>query len=333
MRYFPIFVDLKDRAVLIVGGGEAALQKARLVAKSGARILVVAPVIDVQSGKALHQLAAAGSIDLQARPFAAADLAAAALVYAASGDAVLDGQVASAAKRHGVPVNVIDDAGASNFITPAVVNRAPVVVAIGTEGAAPVLARAIKARIEALLPANLGETAQVAARFRQRLATLVPSPRARRQFWARVFGAFDQPATPLLTHARLEALAAKPDSAAGGVTIIGIGPGDPDLLVHKARRVLDGADVVFHPAGLSPAILDLARREARFVAYRANDDVTTGLAAAARAGGHVACLLPGEGHQPDCAQSLSAAGVATSVIPGIAVPQTLSSTQIAEIAA
>ncbi|MHA1524392.1 MAG: NAD(P)-dependent oxidoreductase [Alphaproteobacteria bacterium] len=334
MRYFPIFVDLKDRTVLIVGSGEAALQKARLVTKSDARIEIIAPDFGGQTGRALHAMARSGRTILHTRRFVARDVAGAALVYAATGDAAQDAAIADAAKRRQVPVNVVDNAQRSTFITPAIVDRAPVVVAIGTEGAAPVLARVIKARIEAMLPAKLGATARAAARFRQRLAALLPAPRDRRHFWAAVFSTFDHPQNAFFVRARLENLASNPSRATGQVTFVGVGPGDPDLLVHKARRILDSADVVFHPSDLAPAILDLARREARFVAYAPLESLSGALARAARAGNHVVSLLPGAGLGGETATTLSTAGIGVDFIPGLAASQPIfTPTQIAEIAA
>lgn len=315
VRYFPIFFDLEGKTVLIVGGGEAALQKARLVAKTPARIIVIAP--HAEAG--LRALARAGDIELRVARFTDADVDGAALVYAATGDVALNRAVADVAKRAGVPVNVVDNARASTFITPALVDRSPVVVAISTQGTAPVLARAIKARIEAMLPATLGATARGAARFRARLAALVPSARARRQFWARAFAAFEQPVNPFSQRSRLETLAGAPAVQPGRVSIVGIGPGDADLLVHKARAILDGADVVFHPADLPPAILDLARREARFVACGPGETLTEAQAGAARGGELVVSLVHGTGQQPDHVAALRAAGVAVEIIPGIDV--------------
>ena len=163
MRYFPLFADLAEADVLVVGGGEAAARKVRLLRKAGARITVVAETATEELGG----LAERGAIALLTRAFLPRDLRGQRLVYAATGDGLRDSAISRAAKARGIPVNVIDAPALSTFITPAVVDRDPVTVAIGTEGAAPVLARQIKSLIETLLPANLGLLARRAQDLRQ----------------------------------------------------------------------------------------------------------------------------------------------------------------------
>ena len=156
MRYFPIFVDLDGLEVLIVGGGEKALQKLRLLAKSTARIRMVAAEFD----EGILVLAGERSVTLTRRSFAAGDLAGVVIAFAADDDAATNSDVARAAKALGIPHNVVDGPAESSFIMPAIVDRDPVVVAIGTEGTAPILAREIKAKIEAWLPAKFGRVAE-----------------------------------------------------------------------------------------------------------------------------------------------------------------------------
>ena len=152
MRYFPLFADLDAAGVLVAGGGEQAAQKVRLLRKTNARTTVVAEVVTDE----LRDLERQGAIMIVPRAFVAGDLDGQRLVYAATGDRALDAAVSQAAQARGIPVNVVDVPELSTFITPAIVDRAPVTVAIGTEGAAPVLAREIKTRLESWLPANLG---------------------------------------------------------------------------------------------------------------------------------------------------------------------------------
>src|SRR5499427_3921252 len=182
MRYFPLFADLAEADVLVVGGGEAAARKVRLLRKTGARITVVAETITEE----LHGLAERGAIAVLPRAFLARDLHGQRLVYAATGDGLCDSAISRAAKARGIPVNVIDAPALSTFITPAIVDRDPVTVAIGTEGAAPVLARQIKSLIETMLPANLGLLARRARDLRQIVARSVVDPRRRRRFWERL---------------------------------------------------------------------------------------------------------------------------------------------------
>ncbi|NBB83549.1 MAG: uroporphyrinogen-III C-methyltransferase, partial [Alphaproteobacteria bacterium] len=183
MRHFPIFLETRGRRIVVAGAGETALAKLRLIAKSEAAIVVIGP----EACAGVRALAEAGRIALAERRAEAADLAGAALVYAAADDDVEDTRVRDLARAAGIPANVVDDLAASDFITPAMVDRDPVTVAIGTEGTAPVLARRIKAELEERLSPQLGLLARTAARFRPRAAAIPPGG-ARRAFWARVFG-------------------------------------------------------------------------------------------------------------------------------------------------
>ncbi len=182
MRYFPIFVDLDGRDVLIAGGGEKALQKLRLLTKTTARIRVVAEDIapDVSA------LERDPPLVLEKRRFEASDVAGAAMVFAASDDPQADAEVAAAARAQGIPVNVVDAPRESTFIMPAIVDRDPVVVAIGTGGAAPILAREIKSKIEAWLPARFGRVAARAMALRGRLQEAISDPVVRRHVWERL---------------------------------------------------------------------------------------------------------------------------------------------------
>ena len=162
MRFFPVFLDLDHQPVLVVGGGEQAAQKIRLLAKTKARIRVLAP----EPCAEIAGLAAAGAVTLEPRPLAARDLAGVRLAYVALDDDAEAARAVAMGRAAGVPVNAVDRQELCDFITPAIVDRDPVVVAIGTEGTAPVLARQIKARLEAMLPARLGGLARWAASLR-----------------------------------------------------------------------------------------------------------------------------------------------------------------------
>ena len=182
MRHYPVFLDLDGRRVVVAGAGETAAAKLRLLCKTGARLRVIGE----DPADAVRALADAGAITLETRPFTPEDAEWAALLYAAHDDPARDAAAASAGRAAGALVNVVDDLEASDFITPAIVDRDPVTVAIGTEGTAPVLARDLKARIEAMLPAQTGALARIAALFRDAAARL-PKGRARRAFWRRYF--------------------------------------------------------------------------------------------------------------------------------------------------
>ena len=179
MQHFPIFLSLSDRAVVLSGGGAAALAKLRLLLKTPALIHVYAP----DPAPEIVDWAAQARLRLHRRALAAGDVAGAALFYAADEDAGEDARTAAIARAEGALVNVVDNLEHSEFITPAIVDRDPVTIAIGTEGAAPVLARAIKADLEAKLPATLGPLARIGKAFRK-VAEALPFGRVRRDFWA-----------------------------------------------------------------------------------------------------------------------------------------------------
>ncbi len=266
MQHFPIFLNLNKRPVVLSGGGDAALAKLRLLLKTNSKLTVFAatPAPEIESW------AQSGKLTLIRRPVMAGDLSNATLFYAADENPSEDARTAKIARDARALVNIVDNLQDSDFITPAIVDRAPVTIAIGTEGTAPVLARALKAELEARLPASVGPLARIGNSFRA-LAMKLPAGRARRDFWADYFSdagpkaltkgkAAVKPALNTLLDRHLSR-AARP----GHVAFVGAGPGDPDLLTMKARRALDEADVVIHDRLITAEILDLARREATII--------------------------------------------------------------------
>jgi uroporphyrin-III C-methyltransferase/precorrin-2 dehydrogenase/sirohydrochlorin ferrochelatase len=335
MRYFPIFADLENADVLVVGGGEQAAQKVRLLRKTAARITVVAERVTDE----LRELGDLGALWIVPRPFQARDLEGQRLVYAATGDHKQDTAVYKEAKARGIPVNVVDVPKLSTFITPAILDRAPVTVAIGTEGAAPILAREIKTRLEVLLPANFGKLAERAQALRETVAKAVPDARTRRRLWERLLqGAFRR---AVLSGAEDEAgriLAAElhGDNApvahnrdAGRVALIGCGPGDPDLLTLKALQRLQEADVLVVDRLVNSRVLEYARRDAEriFVGKTPGGPTTSQaeinriLVREARAGKVVARLKGGDpfifGRAAEEMAACQAAGVGVEVVPGV----------------
>ena len=234
MQHFPIFLALSERNVAVSGGGEAALAKLRLLMKSEASITVFAPA----PADEIVRWSVEGRLTLIRRAVAEGDIRGAALFYAADEDAAEDARTAAIAKA--ALVNIVDNLADSEFITPAIVDRDPVTVAIGTEGAAPVLARAIKADLEARLPATLGPLARIGKAFRK-LAEALPHGRARRDFWQdyyfnagpRAIAEGEAQVGPALDDLLERHLAR--EAAPGHVAVVGAGPGDPELLTLKAR--------------------------------------------------------------------------------------------------
>ena len=332
MRYFPIFLDLEDRDVLIVGGGEKALQKLRLLAKTTARLTLVAD--EVEDG--IAELASQRQFTIRRRRFLEADLTDAALVFAASDDADIDRRVAAAARAKGIPVNVVDGPADSNFIMPAIVDRDPVVVAIGTEGTAPIIARDLKAKIESWLPAHFGRVAQSAGAVRQKIGQAIIDPVLRRRTWETLLqglwrhlvlagdaASADRELTRQLDAARNEA------TPVGSVVLIGCGPGEPDLITLKAQQHLQSADVLVVDRLVNPAIMEYARRDAiRIYVGKARegdaalqDEINRTLVREALKGHRVARLKGGDafvfGRAAEEISAVRAAGIPVTVVPGI----------------
>ena len=331
MNYLPLFMDLRGRPVLLVGGGEMAAAKARMLIKAGADLTVVAPRLE----RELTELVDAGGVGHIARPFRAGDVSASALVYGATGDAAVDEHVAAEARAAGVAVNVVDRQDLCDFITPAIVDRDPVVVGISTGGAAPVLARRLRASIEALLPARLGQLALFANGFRTAVKTKLESASGRRRFWERFFDgpiadAFLGGDERTARRAALEAVNRPAETpTVGTVHIVGAGPGDPDLLTMRAFRLLSHADLVIHDRLIGPDILDYVRRDAERLYVgksrgnhsRTQEEINELMVAYARQGRRVVRLKGGDpfvfGRGGEELDHLVAAGVPVEVVPGI----------------
>jgi uroporphyrin-III C-methyltransferase/precorrin-2 dehydrogenase/sirohydrochlorin ferrochelatase len=264
MRYLPLFLDTQAMRIVVFGGSAEALAKLRLLVRTQAEIHVVAPAFLPE----IEALGANARLVLHAGGYESSHICGAGLVYAATGERRLDDRLACAARDAGVPVNAVDNPAASSIITPAIVDRDPVVIAIGTEGAAPVLARRIKASLEAQLSPDLGSLVRAAEAHRGEVAARLEG-RAKRAFWARFFDgngarAFAEGGAKAVA-AWINRLLASPLEHAGRVVLLGAGPGDPELLTLKARKILDEADVILHDRLVDGRILELGRREALFL--------------------------------------------------------------------
>lgn len=317
MRHFPIFADLNDRKIVLSGAGAVAEAKLRLLMKTGAKI----HVFGKNPSKNIKNWALTGKILLSPRTITADDTIGALLAYAANGNAELDAKAAGFGRANGAMVNVVDNLEASDFITPAIVDRSPVTVAIGTEGTAPVLARKIKSDVETALPANLGLLARIAEKFRPKLDS-IEDGKIRRKFWSRFFfenGTLTrtQDALRELNNLLDHTLSEEPDE--GRVSFLGAGPGDPHLLTVKASTYLQNADVVIHDKQISPEILDVARREA--IIIENGRDTHQLIIEHAKQGAHIVRLKAGEpsifGKIGEEIEALDQAGISYEIIPGI----------------
>ncbi len=330
MQHFPIFLALAGRRVVLSGGGDAALAKLRLLLKTEARLTVFAP----DSAPEIEAWAREGKLTLHRRSMAPGDAMCAVLFYAADEDAAEDARSSAIAHADGALVNVVDNLADSQFITPAIVDRDPVTVAIGTEGAAPVLARAIKADLEERLPATLGPLARIGKGFRK-LAEQLPFGRARRDFWRDYY--FNAGPTAMqdgedAVHPTLDALLTRhlaKEKRPGHVAFVGAGPGDPELLTLKARKALDEADVVLYDRLVTPGILELARREATMIDVgkeafgpaTPQEDINALIVEHAQAGAQVVRLKSGDatvfGRLDEEIEACEDAGVTWHIVPGI----------------
>ncbi len=332
MESFPLFFRLGGRRALVVGGGAAAVAKARLLRSADANVTIVAP----RAAAEIRAWHADGDVRWLARRFRADDLDGVALAIAATGLAEIDEAVGCAASHARIPFNAVDRPDISDFIFPSIVDRSPVVVGISTNGASPVLARRLRERIEAMLPANLGRLATFLASFRGAVAAKIGPFEARRRFWEDVLDG--SVARDVLEgnerdarQAMLSRINRFEDDVArhGHVDIVGAGPGDPELLTLKALRAIQDADVVVHDRLVSDAILDLVRRDARriYVGKRKSnhsvpqDGINDLLISLTRGGERVVRLKGGDpfvfGRGGEELEALRAAGVPARVVPGV----------------
>jgi uroporphyrin-III C-methyltransferase/precorrin-2 dehydrogenase/sirohydrochlorin ferrochelatase len=333
VEYFPLFADLRERRVVVVGGGSVAGRKIELLLCAGARVVVVSPVV-VPS---VRDRAERGDVDLVPAAFRPEHLAGAALVIAATDDPRVNAAVSTAARARGLWVNAVDERALSNFIVPSIVDRSPLLVAVSSGGASPMLAQRVRARIEALLPAGLGRLAELARGWRTRLrARLVPG-RERRRFWDWFFAsaaaqaALDRGGSvdALDFDRALAQFQAARGPRRGMVYLVGAGPGDPDLLTLKALEALGRADVILHDRLVSPEVLARGRRDAERIYVgkqgygpRVSQEETTALLIAlARAGKTVVRLKGGDpfifGRGGEELIELAAEGIPVQVVPGI----------------
>lgn len=336
MDYFPIFLRLDGEPVLVVGGGEVAARKIDLLLRASAKVTVVAPEL-IES---LAQKATDGSITHLAAEFHPDHLNGVRLAIAATDKHSVNAWVAHQAERRNVPVNVVDDRELSRFIMPAIVDRSPVIVAVGSSGDAPVLTRRLRERLETFLPQRLGALAKLAGKLRPTIKARIENPGTRRRFWEKFFDgsiaadilAGREEAAGERVERRVEesltrvSQQTKPE---GEVALVGAGPGDPGLLTLRALRALQNADVVLYDRLVSAEVLDLARRDAERVyvgkaagkAHVSQDEINALLVKFAREGKRVCRLKGGDpfifGRGGEELEALAAEGIRFEVVPGI----------------
>ena len=330
MDYLPIFLDIRGQPCLVVGGGDVAARKTALLLRADARVTVQAPALC----PALQSDVAADRVAHRVSTFCDADMTGYSLAIAATDDESVNCAVAAAARARRIPVNVVDVPALCSFIMPSIVERGPVIVAVSSGGRSPVLARLLRARLEILIPAGYGRLAALAGEFRAQVKARF-GPSERRRFWERtlqgpiaelVFSGRDEAAR----HAMREALDDTRLAFSGGeVSLIGAGPGDPDLLTFRALRLMQQADVVVYDRLVSKPVLDLVRRDAgRIYAGKERakhalpqEDINHLLVRLAKEGKRVVRLKGGDpfifGRGGEEIDTLAAEGIPFQVVPGI----------------
>ncbi len=333
MDYFPIFVNLQDQHCLVVGAGDIAARKIDLLLRAGAQLTVLAPEVSAQVEDL--QQRHPEKLQIQRRIFSDQDLPGHTLVVSATAHDAVNRQVAAAARALNIPVNVVDSRELCSFIFPSIIDRSPVIAAVSTGGAAPVLTRLLRAKLESVIHPRYGNLASLAGKFRSRIKQQIRHPGQRRIFWEQilqgriaeqVFSGNQESAEQMLEQA-LQEKNTRP--AQGEVYLIGAGPGDPDLLTFRALRLMQQADVIVHDRLVSAEILDLARRDAERIyvgKQRQNhslpqESINMLLARLAKAGKRVARVKGGDpfifGRGGEEMETLMEQGIHFQVVPGI----------------
>ena len=329
MEALPVFLKVRGRRCLVAGGGEVACRKARLLARAGAELHVVAPQISEE----MHTLLAGHGGSCEQREVGEADVAAAALVIAATDDAAVNEAVSDWARSREIPVNVVDQPALCSFLMPAIVDRSPVVVAISSSGASPVLTRSIKELNEVLLPARIDRLAGLLGAMRETVKERIAGFAGRAAFWENVL----ESEVPELVYAgreaeareRIEVMLADAHKPAGEVWLVGAGPGDPDLLSLRALRLMYRADVVLYDRLVGKEILARVRPDAELIHVGKGPDMHSMEQGAihklliehARQGRKVMRLKGGDpfifGRGGEELATLAEAGIDFQIVPGI----------------
>jgi uroporphyrin-III C-methyltransferase/precorrin-2 dehydrogenase/sirohydrochlorin ferrochelatase len=333
MDFLPIFLNIKYKRCLVVGGGAVARRKASLLANAGAKVKVVAPELSAT-------FAGIPGIEHVAEYFQPAHLDGAALVIAATGDSAVNQDVSQQAHARNIPVNVVDNPESSTFILPSVLDRSPLLVAFSTSGASPVLAKMLRSKLETQIPQNYGRLAAFSARLRDTVKTRIADPAMRRIFWEAVLEgavaekvlAGDETGAGAMLLGMLENDRLQESNRAqqtGEVYLVGAGPGDPDLLTFRALRLMQKADVVVYDNLVSKPVLEMTRRDAtRIFAGKKRDDhimpqeeINELLVRLAREGKRVLRLKGGDpfifGRGGEEIETLAENGIPFQVVPGI----------------
>lgn len=330
MDYFPLFYQIKNRPCIVVGGGEVAARKVALLLKANADVTVVSPEL----GSTLEQWKAENKISHITEKFSPQQIDKQALIIACTDDEAINKQVHETAVKNNIPVNVVDNPKLCTFVVPSIIDRSPVVAAVSTGGASPVLARLIRARLETMIPAGYGKLASIAASFRSKVKERFSNPADRRIFWEKilqgsiaemVFAGHEKQAEQAID----KALAESDEVSMGEVYLVGAGPGDPDLLTFRALRLMQQADVIVNDRLVSKEVMELCRRDAEIIYVGKErdkhavpqEDINQLLVRLAREGKRVCRLKGGDpfifGRGGEEIDTLAEEGIQFQVVPAI----------------
>ena len=331
MEHLPIFINLKQKPVLVVGGGDIALRKINLLIKAQARVDCLSPFFC----EGMNSLSRDNYVNLINKSFEPADIKDYSVIIAATDDATVNSSISSIAHDKRIPVNVVDSPALSSFIMPSIVDRSPVIIAVSSAGKAPVLARIIRAKLETVIPSAYGILAEIAGEYRQKVKDRFSKIKDRRAFWEATFSGViaEKVFSGRINEAKDDIEKQLNDSVEmelGEVYLVGAGPGDPDLLTFKALRLIQQADVVLYDRLVSKGVMELVRRDSEliYVGKKGGSDKSTRqvdinnqLVELAKSGKRVCRLKGGDpfifGRGGEEIESLSENGIPFQVVPGI----------------
>ncbi len=331
MDYLPIFVNLRQKPCLVIGGGGIALRKINLLLKAQAQVTCVSP--DFCDG--IKNLSIKKHINIVNKQFESSDISNQSVIISATDDSSVNASVSELAQKARIPVNIVDSPKLSSFIMPSIVDRSPLIIAVSSAGKAPVLARIIRAKLETMIPNSYGKLAEIAGEYRQKVKDRFSKIKDRRAFWETIFSGViaEKVFSGRISEARDDIdkqLNNSVDIKLGEVYLVGAGPGDPDLLTFKALRLIQQADVVLYDRLVSKGVMELVRRDSEliYVGKKGGSDKSTRqidinekLVELAKSGKRVCRLKGGDpfifGRGGEEIESLSEHGVPFQVVPGI----------------
>ena len=331
MEHLPIFINLKQKPVLVVGGGDIALRKINLLIKAQASVNCLSPLFC----DGIASLSADKSVNLIQKSFEPDDIKNYSIIIASTDDSLVNSSISELAKKANIPVNVVDSPELSSFIMPSIVDRSPVIIAVSSAGKAPVLARIIRAKLETVIPNAYGLLAEIAGEYRQKVKNRFSNIKDRRAFWESAFSGViaEKVFSGRINEARgdiEEQLENSVEIDLGEVYLVGAGPGDPDLLTFKALRLIQQADVVLYDRLVSKGVMELVRRDSELIYVgkkggsdesTRQEDINEQLVKLAKSGKRVCRLKGGDpfifGRGGEEIESLSEHGIPFQVVPGI----------------